>query len=50
MLLQRAHNKVEKLLGSFKPSSLPDDIKNELVKLMEAEAKRFGQDKLPKRA
>jgi trimethylamine--corrinoid protein Co-methyltransferase len=49
-LLERAHNEVVKLLDSFKPSSLPDDIKKELVKLMEAEAKRFSQDKLPERA
>lgn len=46
---QRAHSEVERLLGSFEPSSLPEDVKKELVKLMEAEAKRFGQDKLPQR-
>ena len=49
-LLERAHNEVKKLLDSFKPSSLPEDIKKELIKLMQAEAKRFGQGKLPERA
>jgi len=46
---QRAHSEVERLLESFKPSSLPEDVKKELVRLMETEAKRFGQDKLPER-
>ena len=46
---QRAHGEVERLLASFEPSSLPEDVKKELVKLMETEAKRFGQDKLPQR-
>jgi trimethylamine--corrinoid protein Co-methyltransferase len=48
-VLEQAHNEVEKLINNFKPSSLPDDIKKELEKLMEAEAKRFGQENLPER-
>jgi trimethylamine--corrinoid protein Co-methyltransferase len=47
---QRAHSEVKRLLKSFKPSSLPEDVTKELVRLMEAEAKRFGQDKLPQRS
>jgi len=45
----RAHSEVEKLLASYEPSRLDDDRKKELVALMEAEAKRYGQDSLPER-
>ena len=48
-LEQRAHHVVEKLLDGYEPSSLPDDIKADLVGLMEKEAKRHGQDSLPVR-
>jgi trimethylamine--corrinoid protein Co-methyltransferase len=48
-LEERAHSEVEKLLASYEPSRLDDDRKKELVALMEAEAKRYGQDALPER-
>jgi trimethylamine--corrinoid protein Co-methyltransferase len=46
-LEQRAHREVEKLLESYQPSGLPAEIKMELIVLMEREAARHGQDKLP---
>jgi trimethylamine:corrinoid methyltransferase-like protein len=46
---QRAHQELEQLLGEYETSKLPDDKKNDLIKLMEAEAKRHDMDKLPKR-
>ncbi|MCP4261978.1 MAG: hypothetical protein GY774_31420 [Planctomycetes bacterium] len=46
-LEQRAHREVERLLESYEPSDLPEDIKKDLVKLMNDEARRHGQDNLP---
>ena len=46
-LEERAHTEVEKLIQNYEPSNLSDEIKKELIKLMEKEAKKFGQDKLP---
>lgn len=46
---QRAHHEVEKYLKNYTPSGIPETIKNELVKLMENEARRYGQEKLPER-
>jgi trimethylamine--corrinoid protein Co-methyltransferase len=43
----KAKSEVERLVSEYRPSALPDDIKNELTELMEAEAGRFGVDKLP---
>jgi trimethylamine--corrinoid protein Co-methyltransferase len=43
----RLQNEVNKLLKSYQPSTLPDATKKDLVKLMEKEASRHGQDKLP---
>jgi trimethylamine--corrinoid protein Co-methyltransferase len=48
-LNERAHQEVEKLLKSYKPSRLPDTVTKELIKLMEKEARRYGQDRLPER-
>ncbi|MFQ6116198.1 MAG: trimethylamine methyltransferase family protein, partial [bacterium] len=48
-LEERAHREVEKLLKNYKPSDLPEDIKKELIKLMNKEAHRYGQDRLPER-
>ena len=48
-LKQRAHQEVEKLISSYQPSNLPEDIKQELIRLMEREAQKYGQDKLPDR-
>lgn len=45
----RAHAEVERLLAAYEPSSLAEEKKEELVRLMEAEARRHGQDSLPER-
>ncbi|MCP4256352.1 MAG: hypothetical protein GY774_02360 [Planctomycetes bacterium] len=46
-LKARLQNEVKKLLETYQPSSLPDSTKKDLVKLMEKEARRYGQDQLP---
>jgi trimethylamine--corrinoid protein Co-methyltransferase len=46
---QRAHAQVEALLAGYEPSGLADSAKGELIALMEAEARRYGQDELPER-
>jgi len=43
----RLHNEVNRLLETYQPSTLPDTTKQELVSLMEKEARRYGQDHLP---
>jgi len=48
-LEDRAHDEVTKLLSSYIPSPVSEDVKNDLVSLMEKEAKKFGQDTLPVR-
>lgn len=48
-LNERAHREVEDLLEKYKPSELSADIKKELIRLMEKEAKLHGQDHLPER-
>jgi trimethylamine--corrinoid protein Co-methyltransferase len=48
-LEQRAHREVEKLLGAYQSPELPEETREELIKLMENEAQRFGQGKLPER-
>lgn len=45
----RLHDEVKKLLKSYQPSTLSDSTKKDLVKLMEDEARRHGQDHLPLR-
>jgi trimethylamine--corrinoid protein Co-methyltransferase len=47
---ERAHQQVEKLLQSYQPSKLPSETKKSLIELMEAEAKKHGQAKLPERS
>jgi len=49
-LEQRAHHEVKKLLESYQPSQLADEVKRELTKLIENEARQYGQDKLPERS
>ncbi|MFQ5641677.1 MAG: trimethylamine methyltransferase family protein [bacterium] len=49
-LAQRAHQEIQILLENYQPSALPEETKNELIKLMENEAQRYGQGKLPARA
>jgi trimethylamine--corrinoid protein Co-methyltransferase len=44
---ERAHAEVERLVARYRPSSLPDDVKAELTRLMTREARRYGMDHLP---
>jgi trimethylamine--corrinoid protein Co-methyltransferase len=46
-LMERAHQSINQLLKQYSPSKLSDEIKKELYQLMESEAHRFDQDKLP---
>jgi trimethylamine--corrinoid protein Co-methyltransferase len=46
---ERARREVERLVGSWEPSTLGDDVKAQLVRRMESEARRAGMDGLPKR-
>lgn len=48
-LEQRAHAEVKTLLASYEPPGTDEKIKEELIKLMENEAKKYGQEKLPER-
>ena len=48
-LEERAHHEVEELLNSYEPSRLPEGDKEELARLMEEEARRWGQNALPER-
>jgi len=43
----RLHSEVKKLLNTYQPSTLPETTRRDLVKLMEEEARRHGQDHLP---
>jgi protein-arginine kinase len=43
----RLHNEVNKLLITYQPSTLAETTQKDLVKLMEKEARRHGQDHLP---
>ena len=42
-------DEVDRLLRSYQPSRLPEPTKKDLVTLMEKEARRYGQDRLPER-
>nr|MBN2277422.1 trimethylamine methyltransferase family protein [candidate division Zixibacteria bacterium] len=44
---EKARKEVEKLVNRYEPSRLDRDIKKELVRLMEEEARRYGFTKLP---
>ncbi len=44
---ERAHREVERSLADHQPPGLSEDIKVELAKRMEHEARRFGMDRLP---
>jgi trimethylamine--corrinoid protein Co-methyltransferase len=48
-LEDRAQHEVKELLGNYEPSSLSDDIKKDLINLMENEAAKFNQESLPTR-
>jgi len=44
---ERAHAEVERHVAAYEPSRLPDGTKAEMVRRMEAEARRHGMDALP---
>lgn len=46
-LHQRARREVERLLAEYQPPELPADLRTELTKLMQREARRYGMDRLP---
>jgi len=48
-LNERARAEVARHLNEYEPSRLNDDVKRELVRLMTAEASRYGMDELPPR-
>lgn len=48
-LRQRAAKEVARLIQTWKPSSLSEETKKDLTKLMSSEAKKHGMDKLPER-
>lgn len=49
-LHDRATREVERLIASAAPSRLPAEVASELDRLMTAEARRFGMERLPGRA
>jgi trimethylamine---corrinoid protein Co-methyltransferase len=46
-LTSRASNEIEKIIKSYQPSRLSVELKKELMKLMESEARRYGMSSLP---
>jgi trimethylamine--corrinoid protein Co-methyltransferase len=46
---ERAHREVDRLIMEYQPSGISDEIRKEMIELMENEARRVGQDKLPER-
>ncbi|MFH0981648.1 MAG: trimethylamine methyltransferase family protein [Planctomycetota bacterium] len=46
-LRERAHGEVERLIREYEPSRLPEAAKDDLTRLMEREARRYGMDRLP---
>ena len=44
---KRARNEVKRLLENYQPAELLENTKNELFKIMESQARRHGQEKLP---
>lgn len=47
---ERARREVARLVRAYQPSRLSEDVKRELTRLMQAEARRWGMDRLPERA
>jgi len=47
---RRLHDEVDKLLKTYQPNRLPETAKRDLIKLMDKEARRHGQDRLPERS
>ncbi len=48
-LEERAHMEVKRHLEEYVPPPMDENIKKQMIELMEAEAKRYGQDSLPER-
>ena len=48
-LRERAHQEVEKYIRSYQPTKIADTVKKDLIRFMESEANRYGQDTLPDR-
>jgi trimethylamine--corrinoid protein Co-methyltransferase len=46
-LIQRARREVEKLLEEYRPTELDKEVRKEIIKLMNEEARRHGQENLP---
>jgi len=46
-LHERAQQEVERLIAAYEPPALARDVQNEMTKLMEREAGRYGLDRLP---
>ena len=46
-LMEKAREEVRQALDEYEPSSLSDDIKKELSRIMGVEAAKYGMDKLP---
>ncbi len=44
---ERAHEEVESHIAAYEPPGISDDVRGELVRLMEEAAFRAGSDKLP---
>jgi trimethylamine--corrinoid protein Co-methyltransferase len=44
---EQAHTEVKRLIDSYQPSRLPEDIKKQLTEIMTAEAGRCGMKELP---
>jgi len=45
--LHRARRRVRDILATHQPKPLADEVRQELVQIMEADAKRYGLDRLP---
>lgn len=48
-LEQRAHDEVQKLISNYQPPEISSEVERDLIQLMENEARKYGQDKLPER-
>ena len=46
-LIEKAKEEVEKHIREYEPSRLPDEVKQEMTKIMQKEAGRFGMDRFP---
>ncbi len=46
-LAERARQEKERIISRWQPTRLPEDVKRELTRLMSAEARRCGMERLP---